>query len=289
MCNAWNHYPGCVCGFGGEGHLGGNPGRGRRNPLDPIRSVLDDARRQAIKEFETFTIPNATCPVCGANVFFYQSPYGGRVFFDKLSPPWPKHPCTDVNFAAVKYFHKGSTEAVHARWMDDGWLPFRINGHRLVDGFILVLAEINEGQMWSTLGKLLIENVDELKFKNPLFYKEKGNGEFKLSTINNEGQEVIVRGWIRARITEICPRAIQYLRIAPGDRLDAEFKGTYKGIYLEVEAKGCVPKKACVIDKSKLSKNVKLILEKDPNATFDLACIVDRITAEFIFLREIGW
>lgn len=28
-------------------------------------------------------------------MFFYQSPFGGRVFFDDLGPPWPKHPCTD--------------------------------------------------------------------------------------------------------------------------------------------------------------------------------------------------
>tara|TARA_Y100001934_G_C11848619_1_gene538526 strand:+ start:390 stop:614 length:225 start_codon:yes stop_codon:yes gene_type:complete len=25
MCNAWNHPPGCTCGWGGEGHLGVNP------------------------------------------------------------------------------------------------------------------------------------------------------------------------------------------------------------------------------------------------------------------------
>src|SRR5260221_9367601 len=43
----------------------------------------------------SFTIPNASCPVCGASVFFYQSPHNGRVFFDELGPPWPKHPCTD--------------------------------------------------------------------------------------------------------------------------------------------------------------------------------------------------
>jgi hypothetical protein len=42
-----------------------------------------------------FVDPNATCPVCGERVFYYESPYGGRVFFDELGPPWPKHPCTD--------------------------------------------------------------------------------------------------------------------------------------------------------------------------------------------------
>lgn len=40
-------------------------------------------------------VPNATCPVCGADVFFYRNEHGSRVYFDELGPPWPKHPCTD--------------------------------------------------------------------------------------------------------------------------------------------------------------------------------------------------
>jgi hypothetical protein len=43
---------------------------------------------------KAFTIPNATCPKCGANVYYYEHPNGARVFFDSLGPPWPKHPCT---------------------------------------------------------------------------------------------------------------------------------------------------------------------------------------------------
>src|SRR5208282_1597883 len=45
--------------------------------------------------YPSYINPNARCPVCGASVYFYQSPYGGSVFFDELGPPWPKHPCTD--------------------------------------------------------------------------------------------------------------------------------------------------------------------------------------------------
>jgi hypothetical protein len=50
------------------------------------------------KPFQTivsYVNPNAHCPVCGERVFFYQSPSGGRVFFDHPGWPWPKHPCTD--------------------------------------------------------------------------------------------------------------------------------------------------------------------------------------------------
>lgn len=42
--------------------------------------------------------PNARCPLCGANVFFFQNDNGSKVFFDELGPPWPKHPCTDNPF-----------------------------------------------------------------------------------------------------------------------------------------------------------------------------------------------
>lgn len=48
-------------------------------PFGTVKSYLD---------------PNARCPVCGASVYFYRSPYNGRVFFDDVG--WPKHPCTDV-------------------------------------------------------------------------------------------------------------------------------------------------------------------------------------------------
>src|SRR5262245_43216830 len=43
-----------------------------------------------------FTTPNARCPVCGEQVWYYQNEYGSRVFFDDIGWPWPKHPCTDT-------------------------------------------------------------------------------------------------------------------------------------------------------------------------------------------------
>lgn len=39
--------------------------------------------------------PNAECPICHKRVYFYQSPFGGRVFFENVGWPWTKHPCTD--------------------------------------------------------------------------------------------------------------------------------------------------------------------------------------------------
>ncbi len=59
------------------------------------RELLSDMR--AVSGMTSaYVIPNAVCPECGADVFFYQNIHGSRVFFDELGPPWPKHPCMDI-------------------------------------------------------------------------------------------------------------------------------------------------------------------------------------------------
>jgi hypothetical protein len=93
MCNAFNHPPECSCGFGGD------TGAGGLRQVDGYEWRLD--RRPTL---DTYIVPHARCPVCGDGVFFYQSPYGGRVFFDELGPPWPKHSCTDKRLANSSIF-----------------------------------------------------------------------------------------------------------------------------------------------------------------------------------------
>ena len=77
-CNAHNHPPDCNCGWGGIYHHAYNFKNALLWPLPP----------------KSFINPNAICPVCSASVFFYRDPNGGRVYFDSLGKPWPKHPCT---------------------------------------------------------------------------------------------------------------------------------------------------------------------------------------------------
>lgn len=75
-----------------------------------------------MKAHESYVNPNARCPVCGESVFFYLSPEDGRVFFDELGPPWPKHPCTDFNSVpALDSRH----EILNSKygWERDGWSP----------------------------------------------------------------------------------------------------------------------------------------------------------------------
>lgn len=84
MCNANNHWSGCTCGFGGEGHLGSSLGCDVAHPLGCFSWQYRD---------EDFCRPT-TCPKCGASVFFVRH-NGGSVWFDELGHPWPKHDCFD--------------------------------------------------------------------------------------------------------------------------------------------------------------------------------------------------
>lgn len=118
MCNAWNHPPTCACGWGGDGHSGKSGGG-----LFAGGRLSDDLADIAAG----YVNPNARCPECGATVFFYQSPEGGRVFFDALGPPWPKHPCTDRGRDVIYFGHldvNGSASHGSLQVSADGWVPF---------------------------------------------------------------------------------------------------------------------------------------------------------------------
>lgn len=51
----------------------------------PIHGVYTD-----YTQYDSYTHP-MRCKRCGKYVFFYQSENGGKVIFDDLGPPWPKH------------------------------------------------------------------------------------------------------------------------------------------------------------------------------------------------------
>lgn len=119
MCNAWNHPPNCLCGWGGEGHLG-------KNKAQHVPKLKPRSYSSVI----SYVRPNACCPVCHASVFFYQSPDGGRVFFDALGPPWPKHPCTDTasspNRALVTAQLSSPVQQHYAYGLTSAWRPLII-------------------------------------------------------------------------------------------------------------------------------------------------------------------
>src|SRR5262245_18947817 len=100
MCNAWNHPPGCTCGWGGEGHLGGNYSGGSSSTV-----FFPVGDHYSWREPD-FTHPTR-CPECGADVFFIRH-NGGSVWVDELGWPWPKHACFDEPHTATYAFHDWS-------------------------------------------------------------------------------------------------------------------------------------------------------------------------------------
>ncbi len=111
-CNAWNHPPNCTCGWGGVFY-----GLGIRT------------ERYYWQVSDSYTNPNATCPKCRARVFYYESPFGGKVYFDHMGPPWPKHPCMDL-YQERMQVESGIGQSQSANKLqgpkieiEDGWIP----------------------------------------------------------------------------------------------------------------------------------------------------------------------
>lgn len=76
-----------------------------------------------LSDIKSYTIPNARCPVCKEEVFFYRSPNGGSVFFDELGPPWPKHPCTISNAQTITTISSSSNTSKRYEWQTNQWIP----------------------------------------------------------------------------------------------------------------------------------------------------------------------
>jgi hypothetical protein len=79
--------------------------------------------RWAAGTVESYT-RHTNCPVCGEPVWFYRSPYDGRVFFDDLGWPWPKHDCTDNprKLRAARRHPSSPPSGSEPAWQD-GWEP----------------------------------------------------------------------------------------------------------------------------------------------------------------------
>lgn len=176
MCNAWNHPVQCTCGWGGVGHQG-------------KRTVGDNAPNPWLKYWgftreSSYTNPNASCPVCGASVYFYQSPNGGRVFFDELGPPWPKHPCTNnpkIPVPAPKFITDTKTTISREyTWQKDGWIPF------IVDNIVPLPPQFKIFNIRGTSnGKdfSLYTSIKGLNANAPYLVKKLNESEYYLSTV----------------------------------------------------------------------------------------------------------
>ena len=180
-CNAWNHSLNCTCGWGGDGHLG------RRTQFTNLVNSKITFRTYGDLLYG-FTNPNAKCPVCGSPVYFYASPYGGRVFFDELGPPWPKHPCTDHGRPVLLLPSKTSLPALSLEdFKNKEWRPFLCQDISPAKGDpkISVLTGLINDQK-----KTLFVIIEGLSDGAPFLIKFNEDGEIWLSTVLSTKNEI---------------------------------------------------------------------------------------------------
>lgn len=91
MCNAWNHSPGCNCGWGGNG------GGFFINLSSSLPKTTSD--ENDYEQSETYLIQ---CWWCGAFVFYHTNGYGDSVLFDSLGYPWEIHSCWETYWRTEK-------------------------------------------------------------------------------------------------------------------------------------------------------------------------------------------
>lgn len=167
-CNAYNHRPGCDCGWGGVFY-----------PLGLLTGVSYWGRN------ESYTNPNAHCPRCGALVFFYRSPEGGSVYFDDLGPPWPKHPCMDTgerSLSAKRAKQVSSTPS----WLAGGWHPLPCDGIEIFKSdarLIAVSVSMGEDRMHLYAKR----QAATIKPHSPMLWKRKDGlrGHYEISTVDH--------------------------------------------------------------------------------------------------------
>lgn len=202
MCNAWNHPSWCTCGWGGDGHLGRRSGE---TPGAPPLYSLRSLPRPTFTTVASFTNPNARCPVCGESVFYYQSPYGGRVFFDDLGPPWPKHPCTSFDrptqvWLAGGQIAPGPSPVSPRPWQIHRWRPF----------FAEAVTALPDMPNWFQLVGVLDDR------NSTLYIQSEGELDGALFQIRSRADGTFdVAFMVVAPDGQICSRQVVALTVAP--------------------------------------------------------------------------
>lgn len=192
-CNAWNHPPGCNCGWGGVNY-GAGISRWEFEAADAY-----EREQRVAAALRSFITPNARCPVCGAHVWFYQAPNGGRAFFDDIGWPWPKHPCTDHSSGVSSRGSLPARDAEAHRADEPRLLAWQANGDRPI---LRVLSEgrIPSVDIFKSTSQAVVEianpielvtitwpTVSEIEWDLPAFLRETAEELAELHTLRWTG------------------------------------------------------------------------------------------------------
>lgn len=172
-CNAWNHPVGCNCGWGGAYY------------------EADTSTYQNHWNItKSYTTPNALCQLCGAKLFFYKSPLGGRVYFDHLGPPWPKHSCitvkVDKNLSSSD--HRIAMTARPEKTHD--WAPFVFRDILRHDSDVVEIIT-EPGSLKEIPHSIFLKSARLSSSKNCPYFIRKSNfrDEFEISTLDVSARE----------------------------------------------------------------------------------------------------
>ncbi len=116
MCNAWNHSPGCNCGWVG-GSYGGS---------GSVSTGLSNRLANEIKDVETYP---TTCWWCGEKVFYHTNGFGDSVLFDSLGSPWRVHSCWKNYWNIERILKPGKK---HSNSVEDSLILRVLDGRRLI-------------------------------------------------------------------------------------------------------------------------------------------------------------
>ncbi|MET1117223.1 MAG: hypothetical protein ABWY08_20040 [Comamonas sp.] len=137
--------------------------------------------------------PNARCPVCSSSVYFYDLVNTGRVYFDELGAPWPKHPCTDK----LSEFNAGAVNAGDAiKWVtvvkievelaDKGML--RLSG-KMPEGNLLVYVSVKNFEDAQEPAEFLRESFIQTRLSS--------SGKFDLALLTPDARPQLVPGYVK--------------------------------------------------------------------------------------------
>jgi hypothetical protein len=213
MCNAWNHSPGCRCGWGGEGSSGnggwntstsgwinssGSSGNFSNNILQVIKNKFRPYHSDTchfdriIQERENKPKTYKTnCWYCGDEVFYHTNGYGDCVLFDSLGHPWEIHQCW-ADYCESKKLGK-------LCWPKIIDLEVNLQKKELINGVFNYLRSENLGTgLHSLCENLGLEDIDTLKKEYKGFYRT-------ICTYNEDSDPKEFNSWVSRIVAFLSP------------------------------------------------------------------------------------
>jgi len=179
-----------------------------------------------IEDYPSYVNPNVECRCCGKPIHFYQSPYGGKVFFESpLGPPWIKHCCDKEKCCTSqgKNPKSATTSISNVRKIKD-WKPYFVIKSESLRIKKTGLKTIYLKSLFNNLKyKFYIEKDVDIQEESLVFIKKISENYWELSfyTINSSENIIISDKISTDSLKEFKEK---YLRTIKKNRIKAQNK-----------------------------------------------------------------